>query len=241
MKKSILIICFVLYSFNIISSASGYCSLCAGHIACNTTGDFNPNCPRDAIVVPLSSVERNILLDAHNNYRNQIASGSIPNFPTAERMMAVTWDFELAWLAELNVMQCVMEHDQCRSTSQFPFAGQNIYMHGTTGDWNPIAQQLNGAAKLWFEEYRLSNSSDISNCCGGSRFPQIGHFLQMVQDRVIRIGCASARYSTIQWATTLVTCNYSWGNFNNQPVYRSGDPGSRCTTRHGTFTNLCNT
>ena len=136
-------------------------------------------------------------------------------------------------------MQCVMEHDQCRSTTQFPFAGQNIYMHGTTGDWNPIEQQLTGAINLWFNEYRLATSSDISNCCGGDRLPQIGHFLQMVQDNVIRIGCAAARFTTIQWATTLVTCNYSWGNILNQAVYTAGPAGSGCTPRHITFNNLC--
>lgn len=91
MKKSILIICLVLYSFSVISSVSGYCSLCTGHIACNTTGDLNPNCPADAVVVSLSATERNILVDLHNDMRNRIASGLTPGFSSApaSRMMAV--------------------------------------------------------------------------------------------------------------------------------------------------------
>jgi hypothetical protein len=237
MKKSILIICFVLYSFSVISSVSGYCSLCAGHIACNTTGTFNPNCPADVRIEPF---DRNFILNLHNDKRNLIAGGGVPRFPAAIRMNAVSWDFELAWLAELNVMQCVMEHDQCRSTIPFPFAGQNIYMHGTTGTWNPINEQLRGAVELWYRENEVTRPTDISNCCGGDRLSEVGHFLQMVQDRVVRIGCAAARYTTIHWATTLVTCNYSWGNILNQPVYLEGtNPGANCTTRHQAYPNLC--
>lgn len=132
-----------------------------------------------------------------------------------------------------------MEHDECRATFQFPIAGQNIYMHGTTGAWNPIADQLRGAVELWYREYTDATVADIRNCCGGERFSSIGHFLQIAQDRVIRIGCASARFTTIQWATTLVTCNYSFGNVLNQAVYQIGDSGSGCTTRNTQFSNLC--
>ena len=89
MKKSILIICFVLYSFSVISSASGYCSLCAGHVACNTTGTFNPNCPRDVELKRFGTFERNILLNGHNEFRDQIARGNISGFDPASRMMAV--------------------------------------------------------------------------------------------------------------------------------------------------------
>jgi hypothetical protein len=94
MKKSILIICFVLYSFSVISISgftnfSGYCALCEGHIACNHTGNLDPNCPRDARVEAFTATERNYLLELHNNYRNQLAGAEIPRFPAASRMMAV--------------------------------------------------------------------------------------------------------------------------------------------------------
>ncbi|XP_070497945.1 antigen 5 like allergen Cul n 1-like [Chironomus tepperi] len=241
MKKSILFTCLVLYSFSVISSVSGYCSLCAGHIACNTTGDLSIFCPPDARVIPLGAQEINVLLDVHNGYRNTVASGLTPGLSSApaSRMMALSWDFELAWLAELNVMECRMDHDQCRSTVTFPLAGQNIYMHGTTGEFGPIENQLRGAVDLWYREYTSTTVADIRNCCGGERISAIGHFLQMVQDRAIRIGCAAARFTTVQWATTLVTCNYSFGNVLNQAVYQIGNPGSACRTRDSTFPNLC--
>lgn len=136
-------------------------------------------------------------------------------------------------------MQCRMEHDQCRATVRFPFAGQNIYMHGTTGEFDPIEQQLEGAVNLWFNEHVDANPSDITNCCGGERFSKIGHFLQLVQDRVVRIGCAALRYSTVQWRTTLVTCNYSMGNVLDRPVYETGPAGSGCRTRDSFYNNLC--
>jgi len=89
MKKSILVICFVLYSFSVISSVSGYCSLCAGHIACNHTGNFNSNCPADASIERFTATERTQLLDLHNDYRNRIAGGQIPPFLSASSMNAV--------------------------------------------------------------------------------------------------------------------------------------------------------
>lgn len=89
MKKSILIICFALYSFSVIGSVSGYCSLCAGHIACNHTGNFDRNCPSDASIERFTATERAQLLDLHNDYRDQIAGGQIGQFPTASRMNAV--------------------------------------------------------------------------------------------------------------------------------------------------------
>lgn len=36
------------------------------------------------------------------------------------------WDDELAYLAELNAKTCKIEHDLCRNTANFPYAGQNL-------------------------------------------------------------------------------------------------------------------
>ena len=133
-----------------------------------------------------------------------------------------------------------MRHDSCRATAQFPYAGQNLYMHGTSGAFNPIANQLLDAVNRWFNEYTLASPNDINSCCGGENFYNIGHFLQVVQDRAIRIGCAASRFTDGQWRRTLVACNYSWPNFLNSPVYVTGAAGSGCSSRNSVFTNLCN-
>jgi len=133
-----------------------------------------------------------------------------------------------------------MNHDACRSTAEFRYAGQNLYMHGTSGAFQPISTQLLDAVNRWYNEYTLASPGDISSCCGGDNFYNIGHFLQVVQDRAIRIGCAASRFTATPWRRTLIACNYSWPNFMNQPVYVAGAPGSGCTSRNSVFTNLCN-
>lgn len=42
--------------------------------------------------------------------RNKIASGGIAGYCPASRMATMQWSDELAYLASLNVLQCVMKH-----------------------------------------------------------------------------------------------------------------------------------
>jgi Cysteine-rich secretory protein family len=59
-----------------------------------------------------------LLVDGHNKYRNMIALGKVSGFQSAKRMAKVTWNNELAKLAELNTKQCDMKHDDCRNTRE---------------------------------------------------------------------------------------------------------------------------
>lgn len=88
MKSSILIICIAV-CLTIVSAQSNYCSLCANHIACNHPGTFDATCPSDAVIVALSSSDINVLLDTHNNHRNNIAGGLVPPFSSARAMNAL--------------------------------------------------------------------------------------------------------------------------------------------------------
>lgn len=56
--------------------------------------------------------QKRLLLHLHNQFRSTIAAGRTPNFPSASRMGALTWDDELASLAVLNAMSCEIEHDK---------------------------------------------------------------------------------------------------------------------------------
>ena len=85
MKTSILILVF---AFTLVA-AQDYCSLCANHIACNHPGTFAATCPADAVIVPLGSSEINLLLDTHNNHRNNIAGGLVPPYSSARAMNAL--------------------------------------------------------------------------------------------------------------------------------------------------------
>lgn len=96
------------------------------------------------------------ILRSHNEKRNQIASGHLPNYQSAAKMPVMVsnqvivefetrpkyliyielfqsgqyWDPELAYLAELNARTCVFHHDQCHKT------GVKIFLSNSKSlDW----------------------------------------------------------------------------------------------------------
>lgn len=87
------IVCFSL-------TAADYCdsSLCpsqAKHIACGNSRDFNAACPADKRIETLDQDHINLILDLHNQKRNEVASGKCSDFKTAKRMAAMVSFLEL--------------------------------------------------------------------------------------------------------------------------------------------------
>lgn len=143
-------------------------------------------------------------------------------------------------MAELNVKKCKMEHDACFKTTQFPTAGQNLYWMGATNYDSDVNKIFANAVNSWYNEVKDATPADINKCCGGAKFSKIGHFLQVVRDRVVAIGCAASRYTSGKWKSTLVACNYSYGNMVGTPVYVFGSTGLDCLSgRDSVFKNLC--
>lgn len=132
-------------------------------------------------------------------------------------------------------MQCKMSHDSCRQTEEYWAAGQNLWARsGTYSQFPTINATIRSSANSWFNEYKSANQTQMNSCCQGS-----GHFTQLVQYRVVSIGCALARYG-YKWKVDLIACNYSFGNLVGSPVYISGPPASSCANgNHEVYTNLC--
>lgn len=107
----------------------------------------------------MSTKRKNLILRLHNRLRNKVALGKLPGYPKAVRMPILRWDNELAYLAELNVKQCEMKHDECRNTDKFKYAGQNLAYIG--GGTQPNAERIKTLVKAWFDEYKDANSSFI--------------------------------------------------------------------------------
>lgn len=93
-------IIFLLYFVLLTNSKSDFCSIettkCAGepHIGC--TGFCLPNdvaCTKTLRnckylkIVPMTNSLKNLILNEHNKYRNDIAGGHLLGFPTASRML----------------------------------------------------------------------------------------------------------------------------------------------------------
>lgn len=261
-----MIICAVLN--RVCTQDDIYCDpvLCSNgknvHIGCNNTGEFALTCPDDKAMVPLTSYERGVILDTHNDLRNNIANGSVPGFPGAVSMQKLVrhyfkigfwqikfskirlqiWDSELASLAALNVKQCTMAHDPCRNTPGYKYVGQNLVYRsktGGSGNFEELSKYITAGINMWYKELQYSISSDIDSCCGDTRFTKIGHFLQMMQDKAVYVGCAISRYTSGVWRTLLMCCNYSAPNMKTKPVYVSGVPASQCTSTDTKYTSLC--
>ncbi len=76
-----------------------------------------------------------------------------------------TWNNELAYLCTINVRQCKMNHDECRNTLQFDFAGQNLALRSRTGRYEPVDSFLKNAILQWYGEIKDAGQADIDKCC----------------------------------------------------------------------------
>jgi hypothetical protein len=69
----------------------------------------------------------------------------------------------------------------------------------------------------------------------------IGHFLQVVSDKVTHVGCALTQYTEDNFKTLLMVCDYSITNICGQATYEKGEREcSKCKTGCSkTYVGLC--
>ncbi|XP_053691269.1 venom allergen 3 homolog [Sabethes cyaneus] len=228
-----------------------YCSptLCAAgltHIACNGLTTLASTCGAGANEVTLDSSLKTLILELHNQIRSKIATGnqnytSNGYYPQASRMATVIWSDELASIAAANARRCVYGHDQCRNTAAFKAVGQNIAMKSYYGISFSTIDLIKAFVNAWYVEYAIANATIIASYPRGYTGPAIGHFTQIVADRVTQLGCSFVTFNTPPWINQYFVCNYSITNIVGQPVYVSGNYCSRCTTGYNTrYPGLCN-
>ena len=229
----------IISAINNVGATKDYCKLCTNHIACNNTGKFASTCPTNAAIVKLTPGDINLFVTVHNQLRNKLAGGLVKGFKSATNMSFVvnndknlskpktflfffqTCDPELAQLAELNVRQCIMKHDACRSTTKYPYAVQNLAVSWVYFKYPTVSTVIINNINSWFNEYTTVNQTRMSSCCQGCV-----HFTQLVQYRAI--GCALSIYTNNSTQTDLMACNYSFGNLLGSPVYIVGPAASKC-------------
>jgi hypothetical protein len=62
-----------------------------------------------------------------------------------------------------------MNHDACRNTRAFKFAGQNLAAIDRNYDYDKIEEFMNFAIKdQWYGEVKNATQSDIDECCGST-------------------------------------------------------------------------
>ncbi|XP_011295896.2 antigen 5 like allergen Cul n 1-like [Musca domestica] len=221
---------------------SGLCPTGQTHIACNNTGKFYSSCSKDAAMVQIGPNLQKFIVNQHNNKRNLIAGGKVAKFKPACRMATMKWDAELAKIASYNVRQCKMEHDKCRNTQKYKFAGQNLAWRSYTG--TPNKQQLIKAAiNAWYSEYKNTKWTQIQSYPSNYKGPAIGHFTALMGERNIAVGCAASTYSTqgVKYKTFLVACNYATTNMIGSPIYTGcARATAKCKAgKNSKYPNLC--
>ncbi|XP_055549626.1 venom allergen 5.01-like [Wyeomyia smithii] len=229
---------------------TNYCdsSLCrAGttHIACNSSRTLSTTCGVEATEIVLDSTLQALILGLHNGFRSTVATGnqSITSntfYPQAKRMATVVWSTELADIAGANTRRCIYGNDQCRNTATFTAAGQNIAIMSYFGRTISTVALIKKIINKWYEEYAYANPTIIASFPSAHQGHSIGHFTQIVGDRVTHLGCSLVVYYNSPWTRQYFVCDYSLTNIIGQPVYKSGDYCSECTTGCSTeYPGLC--
>lgn len=97
-------------------------------------------------MIRMTPAIKKALVNVHNQKRNEIALGKVPNYDQASNMQTVEWDDDLAAKAALNVKQCSMTHDKCAP-------GQNLATSMTTGRLDKTPANLaKMAGGQWFDK-----------------------------------------------------------------------------------------
>jgi len=223
---------------------AGLCTDNKVDIGCNASGDFGPKCPSVHALVPMTDDLKAYTLQKHNQVRRDIANGNKYNgFATANRMIEMTWDDELAKLAEYLAKTCVWGHDQCRNTDAYRYAGQNLAQAtGPPTYFATINAVIDYLFIDWVNEYTSADMTYISSYHNNPT-TDIGHFTQIITAGANKVGCAMTTYAanadnSVQ--NSFWVCNYSLTNMLGQAVYTTGAPGSACTTGGSvTYPGLC--
>ncbi|XP_071958419.1 GLIPR1-like protein 1 [Antedon mediterranea] len=158
----------------------------------------------------LTAEEIQTVLDKHNELRSQVS-------PEASDMKYMSWDDDLASMAQEWSDGCVFEHGQPTNISPFDPVGQNLYSSGASASNRP---NLASATQAWYNEDQYYNydTRECSDVCG--------HYTQVVWADSYALGCGLT-FCTNKW---ILTCNYGpAGNYNRHP-YVSGPSCTECSS-----------
>ncbi|XP_049541891.1 antigen 5 like allergen Cul n 1-like [Anopheles darlingi] len=215
------------------------------HVGCRppaTSG--GPTCKglKDARKVRISPELQQFILNEHNKNRSRLALGQVSPYRKAQKMPTLVWDPELASLADANARSCNYGHDHCRSTQQFPYAGQNIAITKFYGYKFTDKELVTRFVSGWWSEYVDARPQYITAYPTSYSGKPIGHFTQIASDRTTKVGCSMWYWKDGQFDVYYFVCNYSVTNIIKKSVYLAGDrTGSQCKKGlNSKFPGLCN-
>ena len=175
-------------------------------------------CGRQIRSVGFSYEERKEIINKHNELRRLVADGKEARGnpgpqPAASNMKTVSWDYELAQIAQRWTNQCEFGNDECRDVDRFP-VGQNPGMK-TTGDHNTRPSDI---IMMWYNEVKDMNRNLVNSLTTTNN---VSHYTQMIWANTDRVGCGKIVYQVDGLNRYYMVCNYGpAGNLIGQPVYQ---------------------
>ncbi|XP_022916159.1 salivary antigen-5-like [Onthophagus taurus] len=175
----------------------------------------------------VSVTEQETIVEAHNNYRLQIANGKVAGQPRGTNLKRMSWDDTLAVEAQKVADLGKFEH-LIAPDDRFPYGyvGQNLYISMSTG--NSATINWSGGIKAWFDEhkdfvYGAQTQAGVT-----------GHYTQVVWADTNLVGCGYVRFYDNVTANImpaypykkLYVCNYGpAGNWVGENPYETGESG----------------
>ncbi|XP_064469148.1 venom allergen 3-like [Ornithodoros turicata] len=152
------------------------------------------------------------IVDLHNQLRGWVAGGYQKGYPAAVNMRALTWDNELASIAQRWADQCTSGHDKNRDVRQYP-VGQNVAATWSFDEEDNLLDEPDWGSQIyaWYEE--CTNGGFKASYINPFRFSKSwGHFSQIAWAETTKIGCGYSYFRQDgRGLTKLYVCNYGPG------------------------------
>eukprot|EP00092_Neocalanus_flemingeri_P011792 GFUD01012715.1.p1 GENE.GFUD01012715.1~~GFUD01012715.1.p1 ORF type:complete len:422 (+),score=81.87 GFUD01012715.1:188-1453(+) len=205
-------------------------------------------CAAKTLVKGFSQAGKELLVKTHNELRQKVAAGleTNGNQPKASNMRKISWNEELAEIAQRWVDQCIFGHDEIHNLCDGTSVGQNAFLAFDRSEetQDEVMAKVDKPVTAWYAEVEIPFDSSLINpfkWTGGDT----GHYTQVVWADSHQVGCGMVNYKDGDWYKTIITCNYAvGGNMVGSTMYKVGEGCSDCpagTTCDSTFDKLCAT
>jgi hypothetical protein len=174
--------------------------------------------------------DKKIIIDEHNQYRNQIALSTNKNTPKlkfAQNMIQMYYSDAIhakaqAWADKKKFMHSSSAY---RKQPKYP-CGENIFTMSMSG--GKPKKNWRRCIKAWWDEIKNMSGKSVDAFSSGG--PVTGHFTQVIWAHSYIVGCGFVQYNDGGWITQLYVCQYGpVANIMGMPIYKSGTTkGCKC-------------
>ncbi|GAB0095841.1 venom allergen 5-like [Sergentomyia squamirostris] len=211
------------------------------HIACEPNSFPKGSNVHDIKQVVISSKVQKMIIERHNMYRRRVASGQEPKLSSASKMKQMSWNNDLAYVANAHAKHANFQNDKCRKFTKFPQSGQSLGITWSSQPFTNFTAALQGLIDEWYNHGMPTIRDKMQTCIkkytlaspNAPNCREAAPFTVMIKDSNNAVGCAAYTFEQLKdgmWLNTLlITCNYADTNMMNSSIYAKGAACSACT------------